>query len=79
VSAAGLLRSFVPALDQADIPHMLTGSLAAAWYGAGRATLDIDLVVELQADRIGALVDAICRCPSTPTPARSSAGSRPRA
>jgi hypothetical protein len=38
---------------------MLTGSLAAAWYGAGRATLAIDLVVELQADRIGPLVDAI--------------------
>ncbi len=25
---------------------MLTGSFAAAWYGAGRATLDLDVVIE---------------------------------
>ena len=59
MSSAELLRALVAALHQAGIPHMLTGSLAAAWYGARRATLDIDLVVEMQAHRISALIEAI--------------------
>ena len=59
MSTSDLLRSVVGALDQTGVPYMLTGSLAAAWYGAGRATLDIDLVVDLPVDRIGALIDAM--------------------
>ena len=59
MTTPGLLGSVVDALDKAQIPYMLTGSLAAAWYGAGRATLDIDLVVELPADRVSALVAAV--------------------
>ncbi len=38
VSAAGLLRVVGGALDAAGMPFMLTGSLAAAYHGAGRAT-----------------------------------------
>lgn len=59
MSTPALLRSVVDALDEARIPYMLTGSLAAAWYGAGRATLDIDLVVELDATRIEPLLAAV--------------------
>lgn len=55
------LTSFVAliarALHAADIPFMLTGSLAAAFYGAPRATQDLDLVIESQADNLRRLVN----------------------
>ena len=40
-----LLRAVVEALDAVGIPSMLTGSLAAAYRGARRATMDVDLVI----------------------------------
>ncbi len=40
-----LLRVVTDALDSAGIPSMLTGSLAAAFRGASRATMDVDLVI----------------------------------
>lgn len=40
-----LLREVAGALDVAGIPSMLTGSLAAAFRGASRATMDVDLVI----------------------------------
>jgi hypothetical protein len=46
VTAELLLRAVTAALDQAGIPFMLTGSFASAYHGAGRATMDIDLVVD---------------------------------
>lgn len=36
---------------------MLTGSLAAAFYGTPRATQDVDLVIEPQPDKLQRLVD----------------------
>lgn len=41
-----VLRLVVKCLDEGSIPHMLTGSLAAAYYAEPRATRDVDLVVE---------------------------------
>jgi hypothetical protein len=38
---------------------MLTGSLAAAFYGAPRATQDLDLVVEIEPAQLKRLVDAL--------------------
>ena len=34
-------------LDEATIPYMLTGSIAASYYAEARMTRDADLVVEL--------------------------------
>jgi len=49
VSLEGFLSLIVRSLREADIPFMLTGSLAAAYYGAPRATQDLgwkaDLIV----------------------------------
>ena len=59
MTAAALLRSVVAALDAAGVPFMLTGSLAAAYHGAGRATMDIDLVIDPTAPRLRALVLAL--------------------
>ena len=42
----GLLRSVAEWLSASGIPFMLTGSVASAYYGAGRATMDIDLVID---------------------------------
>jgi len=56
MTVATLLRSIVAALDGAGIPFMLTGSLAAAFHGAGRATMDIDVVIDPTAPQLRALV-----------------------
>jgi len=59
VTGTDLLRSVVHALDAAGIPYMLTGSVAAAWYGGGRATMDIDLVIDPTAAQLVSLVESL--------------------
>ena len=59
MTAAALLRTVVAALDAAGVPFMLTGSLAAAFHGAGRATMDIDLVIDPAPEQLRALVAAL--------------------
>lgn len=41
-----LLRQVAAALEKAGVPFMVTGSVAAAFHGAPRATLDIDFVID---------------------------------
>lgn len=57
VSLASFVALIARALHEVDIPFMLTGSLAAAFYGAPRATQDLDLVIESQADNLRRLVN----------------------
>ncbi len=38
---------------------MLTGSVGAAVHGAGRATMDVDMVIQASAAQLGAAVDAL--------------------
>ncbi len=59
MTAATLLRSTVAALDAAGVPFMLTGSLAAAYHGAGRATMDVDLVIDPTVSQLRDLVRAL--------------------
>jgi hypothetical protein len=59
MTGATLLRSVVAALDESGVPFMLTGSLAAAFYGAGRATLDIDLVIDPNPVQLRSLVQRL--------------------
>jgi len=47
-----LLALVSEVLSGARIPYMLTGSLAAAYHGAPRATQDIDLVVDAGVDSL---------------------------
>ena len=44
-----LLSFVVGALEELEIPFMLTGSLAASYHGSPRATQDVDLVVDADA------------------------------
>ena len=41
-----LLRTTCDALRDIHIPFMLTGSVATAFHGASRATMDIDFVID---------------------------------
>jgi hypothetical protein len=56
VTLAELLQRIVTRLDEHGIAYMLTGSLAAAVHGAGRATMNADLVIDVDAERLDALV-----------------------
>ena len=51
-----VFRRLIGALENVQIPYMLTGSFASAYYGAARATQDIDLVISPTADQLRALV-----------------------
>ena len=62
MSAERLLRSVVEWLNASGIPYMLTGSVASAFHGAGRATMDVDLVVDPQAAQ---LTDLLARIASS--------------
>lgn len=59
MSLASFVAAVLNALKDAEIPCMLTGSLAAAYYGTPRATQDVDLVIEPSADGLELLVSAL--------------------
>lgn len=46
MTLSSFLREVVAVLEEAGVPYMVTGSLAAAHYAAPRATQDVDVVVE---------------------------------
>ena len=53
-----LLRHLIAVLERLDVPYMLVGSLASAAYGEPRMTQDIDVVVDLGEQQVGALCRA---------------------
>lgn len=59
MTAEGLLRTLAAAMREEAIPFMLTGSVAAAYHGAGRATMDVDLVIDLRPEQLDAFVDRV--------------------
>lgn len=52
-------RRFVQALERAGVPYMVTGSHALGYYGAGRATQDIDFVVMPTREQLSALIEQL--------------------
>jgi hypothetical protein len=59
LSAADLLRRITHVLERARIPYMLTGSFASSFYGAPRATQDVDLVISATPEQISSLVESL--------------------
>jgi hypothetical protein len=59
LSLAAFLTTVVRILDDAGIPFMLTGSLAAAFYGTPRSTQDVDIVIDPVPPQIDRLVDGL--------------------
>ena len=51
-----VLKEVVRRLDDAGIPYMVTGSIAANFYTVPRMTRDIDIVVELSERDIGRFI-----------------------
>lgn len=56
MSLTAFLQKVIEILDEAGAQYMLTGSLAAAYYAVPRATQDIDLVLETEAEGVDRLV-----------------------
>ena len=52
---AELLRRVTAALEELDIPYLVTGSMATIAYGEPRFTRDIDVVVRIEKQDIGRL------------------------
>lgn len=46
MSLGAFLKHVVGILEEAQVPYMLTGSLASAYYATPRATQDIDVVID---------------------------------
>lgn len=59
MSLSGLLRRLTAIFDAESIAYMLTGSLASTLYGEPRSTVDVDLVVVLDAAALGGLLSAL--------------------
>jgi hypothetical protein len=57
VTQAELLRYLVDALDAVGVAYMIGGSQASMYYGEPRLTRDVDVVVELDLERLPALLD----------------------
>ena len=56
MTLAAFLRRVIEILDAAEVPYMLTGSLASAYYSVPRATQDLDVVVEVEEPGIDYIV-----------------------
>lgn len=52
MSIASFLQRVAHILEEAGVPYMLTGSLAAAYYATPRATQDIDVVIDAREEGI---------------------------
>jgi hypothetical protein len=54
-----LLATVVERLEQAEVPYMVTGSLASSYHGEPRATRDVDIVIDPDPDTLARLVDGL--------------------
>lgn len=59
MSLKAFFRAVVEVLDGADVPYMLTGFLASAYYAVPRATQDLDVVIEAEASGIERVVHGL--------------------
>lgn len=59
MSLTEFLSRIARCLSDADVPFMLTGSLAAAFYGTPRATQDVDLVINPDRPQLERLVELL--------------------
>ncbi|MGH9567095.1 MAG: hypothetical protein ACRD4F_18980, partial [Candidatus Angelobacter sp.] len=51
-----VLRRIAPTLETSDIPYMITGSIAASYYGFTRATQDLDIVISATPEKLQTLM-----------------------
>lgn len=66
------LEAIISSLQAAEVRYLIVGGLAVAAHGHGRATFDIDLVVQLQPDNSARAIRALESLgyrPTVPVPA----------
>jgi len=56
---AEFLRKLTDALAAAGIRYMITGSVGSAYHGRGRATFDIDIVIDAEPNQVIAFVESL--------------------
>lgn len=56
---AAAVRPVAEALEALGVPFHLTGSVASSAHGVARASLDADIVADLQAEHVQPLVDRL--------------------
>jgi hypothetical protein len=61
LTLAEVLAEIVRALDAAEVPHMVAGSLASTHHGEPRSTQDIDLVIDPSEAALASFVSALDR------------------
>ena len=60
-SPGSALRELTDVLTRLAVPYAIGGSVASASYGVFRSTLDVDMVVHLGMDSVGALTASLGR------------------
>jgi len=58
MSQSELVRRIIQTLNGADIPYMITGSIASSLQGEPRSTHDIDIIIDLRPSAIDHLLEA---------------------
>lgn len=56
---AGLLHEIVTALEEAGIPFMIAGSVASGYHGEPRASYDVDIVIDANAEQVKLLAELV--------------------
>jgi predicted nucleotidyltransferase len=59
MSQQELLKKIIQALDQAEIPYMITGSIVSSLQGEPRSTHDIDILIAMQKSKTQILLGAL--------------------
>lgn len=59
MSLTVFIQTVARILERAEVPYMLTGSLAAAYYATPRATQDVDVVIDAPEEGIERLVQGL--------------------
>lgn len=54
-----VLMSVIEVFERLQIPYLVGGSLASALHGVARSTLDADIVADIHAEQVGALIEAL--------------------
>jgi len=59
VTLDALLRFLATSLSGSGVPFMITGSVAAAYHGAARATMDVDAVIDPTPQQLTVLLQRV--------------------
>lgn len=57
--SVSVLMLVVEVFERMQIPYLIGGSMASAFYGVARSTLDADVVADIRQKQVGALVAAL--------------------